>query len=349
MWIPLSSPKEQQDMTDNYVAQGASGYGLATVAENGVVLDSWFAETTLQSVTEISETRYFSASEAQTQFQLATPDHDAMRRVRSIAIQTTIADLRQPPRDLHDLYLRLHLLSQRKIKPWQSNLTGFIDLLINVAWTSHGPCLPEQLNELQKISRNTPRRPIVYSVFKLPRMVDYVPATDVYLLDPNKIMLGAYLAAGTFVSSAGFCNMNAGTLGPCMVEGRISLGATIQGGSHIGGGASIMGSTSGGGKHVVSLGANCLLGANAGVGISLGDNCAVEAGLYVTAGLPVMKSDGSKVKAIELSGQPNLLFRRNSTTGAVEVIPRSGGESLLVPVLHRSGQKPTYVPQDVWQ
>ena len=152
-------------MTDNYVAQGASGHGLATVAENGVVLDSWFAETTLQSVTEISETRYLSASEAQTQFQLATPDHDAMRQVRSIAIHTTIADLRQPPRDLHDLYLRLHLLSQRKIKPWQANLAGFTELLIDVAWTSHGPCLPEQLSpgSLRNIaveiylSRNTKR------------------------------------------------------------------------------------------------------------------------------------------------------------------------------------------------
>jgi 2,3,4,5-tetrahydropyridine-2-carboxylate N-succinyltransferase len=295
--------KEPKDMTDNYVAQGASGYGLATVAENGVVLDSWFAETTLQSVTEISETRYFSASEAQTQFQLATPDHDTMRRVRSIAIHTTIADLRQPPRNLHDLYLRLHLLSQRKMKPWQANLAGFTELLIDVAWTSHGPCLPEQLKELQKVSRNTPGRPTVYSVFRL----------------------------------------------PCMVEGRISLGATIQGGSHIGGGASIMGSTSGGGKHVVSIGANCLLGANSGVGISLGDNCAVEAGLYVTAGLPVTLADGTQVKAITLSGQSNLLFRRSATTGRVEVVDRPGEQSLLLPTLHRSGQNPTYVPEDVWQ
>lgn len=336
-------------MTENYVMRGASGYGLATVAENGVVLDSWFAETSLQPIIGRSGTRYLSSSEALREFKLITPASDVMRRVRSIAIQTTISDLGHPPQDIHDLYLRLHLLSQRKIKPWECNLDNYIDLLVDVVWTSHGPCLPEQLQELQKISKNTLGRPIVYNIFKLPRMIDYVPVADVYIMDPSKVILGAYLAAGTFMSSGGFCNANSGTLGACMVEGRISRGVTLQGGSHIGGGASIMGSTSGGGKHVVSLGENCLLGANSGVGISLGNNCAVEAGVYITAGIPVTKADGTTVKAIELSGLPNLLFRRNATTGKVEVVGRPGGSSLLNKLLHCTGSKPTFIPNDVWR
>lgn len=331
-------------MKNKYVASGASGYGLATVAENGVVLDSWFAEITLHSVSDKMETRYLSASEARVRYGLDTPEFDDLRRVKRVVIQTVIGDLRQPPKNIHDLYLRLHLLSQRLITPWQANLDGFLELLIDVAWTPLGPCLPSRMKEIHLAAKLRGEIPLQHNVFKLPRMQDYVPLTDVYVVDPGKVMLGAYLAPGTFVSPAGFCNMNSGTLGPCMVEGRISLGATVKEGTHIGGGASVMGSTSGGGKHVVVIGENCLLGANSGVGISLGDNCVVEAGLYVTAGLPVTRDDGTRVKAIALAGLPDVLYRRNAASGTVEAVHWTGGNKHLLSVLHRSGNSATCVP-----
>lgn len=332
-------------MVNNYLASAARGYGLATVSDNGIVLDSWFAETELHPLNSANETRYLSATEAINRYRLHTPADDPLRQVKNIAIHTSISDLRAPPRDIHDFYLRLHLLSQRKVRPLEVNMEGHLELLVDVVWTSRGPCLPQQFETLQRRCKEYGEHISLLSTFKLPRMLDYVPLPDVYILDPSKVILGAYLAPGTFVAPAGFCNMNAGTLGACMVEGRISLGVTVGGGCHIGGGASLMGSTTGGGKQKISLGENCLLGANAGVGISLGNNCAVEAGLYVTAGLPVFTEDNALVKADTLAGISNLLFRRNATNGRVEVKNWSGKKHLL-DVLHREGMALTFFNQN---
>jgi 2,3,4,5-tetrahydropyridine-2-carboxylate N-succinyltransferase len=165
-------------------------------------------------------------------------------------------------------------------------------------------------------------------------MTDYVVPDRVRIADADRVRLGAHLARGTTVMHEGFVNFNAGTLGPSMVEGRISQGVVVGHGSDLGGGSSVMGTLSGGGKEVIRVGERCLIGANGGIGISLGDDCVVEAGLYVTAGTRVTRPDGSVVKAGELSGADNLLFRRNSTSGAVEVLPRTGGSVALNLALH---------------
>ena len=245
----------------------------------------------------------------------------------------TVIDLDHPPVDVPDAYLRLHLLSHRLVRPHEVNLDGIFGVLPNVVWTSAGPCAVEGF-ELTR-ARLLARRPLtVLSVDKFPRMADYVVPTGVRIGDADRVRLGAHLAAATTVMHEGFVNYNAGTLGTSMVEGRISAGVVVGDGSDIGGGASIIGTLSGGGTTVISIGEGCLLGANSGIGISLGDGCVVEAGCYVTAGTKVTLPDGSIVKARDLSGQAGMLYRRNSMTGAVEAVPRTGSWGGLNAALH---------------
>jgi 2,3,4,5-tetrahydropyridine-2-carboxylate N-succinyltransferase len=259
---------------------------------------------------------------------------DDRRRVRTAGVVCVIPSLAEPPADALDAYLRLHLLSHRLIRPHEANLDGVFGVLPNVAWTSHGPVDPAALPEVQRRFRAAGEPFHVTSVDKFPRMTDYVVPPGVRIADADRVRLGAHLADGTTVMHEGFVNFNAGTLGQSMVEGRISAGVVVGDGSDIGGGASIMGTLSGGGTAVISIGERCLLGANAGLGISLGDDCIVEAGLYLTAGARVSLPDGEVVKARELSGADGLLFRRNSLSGAVEAVPRSGAWSGLNAALH---------------
>ena len=254
--------------------------------------------------------------------------------MRTAVVLTEVASLADPPADPHDAYLRLHLLSHRLVRPHEVNLDGVFGVLNNVAWTSHGPVDPAALAEVQMRFRAAGEPFAVTAIDKFPRMSDYVVPAGVRIADADRVRLGAHLAAGTTVMHEGFVNFNAGTLGSSMVEGRISAGVVVGDGSDIGGGASIMGTLSGGGTQVISIGERCLLGANAGLGISLGDDCVVEAGLYVTAGSRVTTPDGEVVKAGTLSGADGLLFRRNSQSGAIEVLPRSGNWGGLNAALH---------------
>lgn len=243
---------------------------------------------------------------------------------RRVAVVTFVEDLDAPPVDIHDAYLRLHLLSHRRIAPHGCNLDGLFGLLANAVWTSAGPCDVESFPAAQRAALVAGVPLVVNGVDKFPRMLDYVVPSGVRIADGSRVRLGAHLAEGTTVMHEGFVNFNAGTLGPAMVEGRISAGVVIGADTDLGGGASIMGTLSGGGKQVISVGRNCLVGANGGIGISLGDYCVVEAGLYVTAGTRVTDPNGQVVKAERLSGASGLLYRRNSTTGAVEVLRREG-------------------------
>jgi len=230
----------------------------------------------------------------------------------------------------------LHLLSHRLAKPRTLNLDGAFGLLANVAWTSIGPVALDALEDVRYNQLKQGLQLVVNGVDKFPRMTDYVVPSGVRIADASRVRLGAHLASGTTVMHEGFCNFNAGTLGASMVEGRISAGVVIGDGSDIGGGASIMGTLSGGGKEMVTVGEKCLLGANSGLGISLGNNCVIEAGLYVTAGTQVKLPDGTTVKARELSGANDILFRRNSLTGAVEVVQRTGSWGGLNAALHKN-------------
>lgn len=260
---------------------------------------------------------------------------DDDRGVHVVVVRTVIGSLEDKAADAYDAYLRLHLLSHRLVAPHGLNADGFFGVLTNVVWTNHGPCAVEGFESVR--ARLRKRGPVtVYGVDKFPRMVDYVLPAGVRVADADRVRLGAHLAAGTTVMHEGFVNFNAGTLGSSMVEGRISAGVVVGDGSDVGGGASIMGTLSGGGTEVISVGERCLLGANAGLGISLGDDCVVEAGLYVTAGTKVQTGDGQTVKARELSGANNLLFRRNSLSGAVEVVKRDGTGITLNEALHQN-------------
>ena len=299
----------------------ASAIGLATFAGD-TLLDAWYPSPALsQTPTDVS-----GLSNA--------IDSDSIRGVRVETMLTTIADLSAAPTDAADAYLRLHLLSHRLVRPRTINLDGIFGLLANVAWTNLGPIPIDQINEARLRARGKGLHVTVMSVDKFPRMVDYVVPSGVRIADADRVRLGAHVASGTTVMHEGFINFNAGTLGTSMVEWRISAGVVVGDGSDIGGGASIMGTLSGGGKEVVSIGAGSLIGANAGVGLSLGDNCIVEAGLYVTAGSKVTMPDGSIAKAKEVSGHDNLLFRRNSQTGAIEVVLRTGSWGGLNSALH---------------
>lgn len=312
--------------------QGASAVGLATVTVNGTVLDTWYPYPELGEFGESGTTRLSPTDPEYARFaELVGPDE--ARRVEVVAVRTTIADLATAPVDTHDVYLRLHLLSHRLVAPHGASLEGQFGLLANVVWTNHGPCSVEEF-ELVRAKLRARGTVTVYGVDKFPRMVDYVLPVGVRIADADRVRLGAHLAEGTTVMHEGFVNFNAGTLGASMVEGRISAGVVVGDGSDVGGGASIMGTLSGGGKQIISIGERCLLGANAGLGISLGDDCVIEAGLYVTAGTKVALPDGATVKAADLSGRSNLLFRRNSLSGSVEVVARKGTGIELNAALH---------------
>lgn len=273
-------------------------------AQSGVTLDAWFPDGDVEPVRSCLAER--------------------IGLVRGEKVSVTIDSVDEPATSAAEAYLRLHLLSRRAVKPHDVNLDGVFGLLTNVAWTSAGPVLPDLVDALRAAASSHDHDVHVTSVDKFPRMTDYVIPSGVRIADADRVRLGAHLAEGTTVMHEGFVNFNAGTLGPSMVEGRISAGVVVGAHSDLGGSASIMGTLSGGGTEVISVGEHCLIGANAGIGISLGDHCTVEAGLYVTAGTKVTLPDGSIHRGRDLSGQSGLLYRRNSVTGTVEAVPSDG-------------------------
>lgn len=296
------------------------GSGIATIAGNGDLLDCWFMQVSLNPIAAPSD-------------RSALLTADPLRSVTKQMIDIEI-DLNATPTSAADVYLRLHLLSHRLVKPHDQNLDGIFGLLTNVAWTSAGPCSLIDFELTRAKLRVAHGNLTIYSVDKFPRMVDYVVPEGVRIADGDRVRLGAYLSAGTTIMHEGFVNFNAGTLGKSMVEGRISAGVVVGDGSDVGGGASIMGTLSGGGKEVISIGERCLLGANSGLGISLGNDCVIESGTYITAGSKITLPDGAVVKARELSGASNLIFRRNSQSGNLEVVPKVGGWNGLNSILH---------------
>jgi 2,3,4,5-tetrahydropyridine-2-carboxylate N-succinyltransferase len=316
----------------SFIEGGAWGAGLATFAGDRV-LEAFYPAPKLGDPPGGECARELSAGEAE-RYGIPRVRTDDRLNVRQTPVLTVIADLSEPPADTLDAYLRLHLLSHRVIKPHDANLAGIFGVLPTVAWTNHGPIDPGELTSVRISFRARGDELQVHSLDKFPRMTDYVAPSGVRIADADRVRLGAHLADGTTVMHEGFVNFNAGTLGHSMVEGRISAGVVVGDGSDIGGGSSIMGTLSGGGTEVISIGERCLLGANAGLGISLGDDCTVEAGLYVTAGTLITLPDGDVVKARELSGASGLLFRRNSRTGTVEALPRSGSWAGLNAALH---------------
>ena len=303
----------------------AYGFGIATQNLAGSILESSFYELGLGNAPTNNVDSNFKSLIGE----------DPIRKVKKVAIEVII-NLNDKPKDAADVYLRLHLLSHRLVKPHGLNLDGMFSLLANVVWTSAGACEVEGFEKVRPQLLNKFQNLTIYGVDKFPRMVDYVIPAGVRIADGDRVRLGAYLSSGTTVMHEGFVNFNAGTLGKSMVEGRISAGVVVGDGSDIGGGASIMGTLSGGGKEIISIGERTLLGANSGIGISLGNDCVVEAGIYVTAGSKITLPDGKIVKAKELSGANNLLFRRNSQTGSLEVLPKTGSWSGLNSVLHKN-------------
>jgi len=298
---------------------GAHAVGIATFAGEQV-LDVWYPDPHSVDAAHLERLE----------------GEDADRKVQRLVVETFIPDLGEPPSDPKDAYLRLHLLSHRVHKPHDISVEGIFGVLNNVVWTTEGPCAVDGFSDVKARMVSAGRSPAVTSIDKFPRMTDYVVPSGVRIADADRVRLGAYLAEGTTVMHEGFVNFNAGTLGTSMVEGRISSGVVIGDGTDIGGSASIMGTLSGGGTEVISIGEHCLLGANSGVGISLGDDCVVEAGLYVTAGTIVTLPDDSVAKGRDMSGIDNMLFRRNSVTGRVEALPRSGSWGGLNDALHHN-------------
>jgi 2,3,4,5-tetrahydropyridine-2-carboxylate N-succinyltransferase len=305
----------------------AWAHGVATYAGD-TVLDAWFPAPVLGEPDDTKPSDELSS----------LADQDDARGVHRTAVTVCVEDLQAPPKDTLDVWLRLHLLSHRLVQPHTVNLDGVFGLLSNVVWTSAGPCAVEGFEQTRLRLKAAGQHVTVFGVDKFPRMVDYVLPPGVRVADADRVRLGAHLADGTTVMHEGFVNYNAGTLGTSMVEGRISAGVVVGDGSDIGGGASVMGTLSGGGTHVISIGRRCLVGANAGIGISLGDDCVVEAGCYVTAGtkVTVRDMDGKPkvVKAADLSGASNVLFRRNSVSGTVEAVAWKGEGIALNAVLH---------------
>ncbi len=307
-------------------ANSAWGFGLASLDAGGAVLDVWFPEPALGTAPD---------GDWHTPSILASLEgHDDIREVTGTVRHVVIDDLSAPPQDPIDVWLRLHLLSHRLVRPHGQNLDGVFGLLTNVVWTTLGPCSVEGFEHTRLRAREAGKDLQVYGVDKFPRMLDYVVPTGVRISDGDRVRLGAHLAPGTTVMHEGFVNFNAGTLGSSMIEGRVSAGVVVGEGSDVGGGASVMGTLSGGGRQVVSIGERCLLGANAGLGISLGDDCVVAAGCYVTAGTKLTLPDGSVVKARELSGQSGWLFWQNSLTGGIEAVRRTSEGIALNAALH---------------
>jgi 2,3,4,5-tetrahydropyridine-2-carboxylate N-succinyltransferase len=292
---------------------GAHAYGLATLTPDGTVLDVWYPEPLLGAAPD---------RELEPELLTVLEGEDLVRQVTKAVVLTEIEDLAQAPTDAYDVWLRLHLLSHRLVAPHGLSLDGQFGLLANVVWTSIGPCAVGDFEATRARARAAGQHLQVTSVDKFPRMTDYVVPSGVRIGDADRVRLGAHLAEGTTVMHEGFVNFNAGTLGTAMVEGRVSAGVTVGDGSDVGGGASIMGTLSGGGTTVISVGQNCLIGANAGIGISLGNDCVVAAGTYVTAGAKVRMPDGTVVKASELSGHDGILFIVDSQTGVLEARPR---------------------------
>ncbi len=303
----------------------AWAWGLATVHTTGAVLDAWYPEPSLGN--DVTDEPPSLLAEAQYV--------DEIRQVETKVVRVEI-DLDAAPETVEDAYLRLHLLSARLVAPHGQNLTGIFGVLPNNAWTTAGPVRIGDVNRVRTLLRSRGEQLTVYGIDKFPRMVDYIVPAGVRIADADRVRLGAHLAEGTTVMHEGFVNFNAGTLGTSMVEGRISAGVVVGDGTDVGGGASIMGTLSGGGQEIISLGERCLLGANSGVGISLGNDCVVEAGLYVTAGTKVALSKGEIVKARELSGQNDLLFLRDSVHGNVRVLHRRGSKVELNSELHNN-------------
>ena len=299
----------------------AYGYGISTIAKDGSILDTYFHQLGLGTA-EASRVDLANLEGA-----------DNEREITRALVKTEI-ELDKPPASVSDAYLRLHLLSHRLVKPHGLSLEGIFSILNNVIWTSHGPCAIAGFDQVRLKLRAKYGYLAIYGVDKFPRMLDYVVPEGVRVANADRVRLGAYLSPGTTVMHEGFVNFNAGTLGASMVEGRISAGVVVGDGSDIGGGASIMGTLSGGGKEVISIGKRTLLGANSGLGISLGDDCVLEAGVYLTAGSKVLLPDGKVVKARELSGANSLLIRRNSQSGALEALNKSGTWGGLNSVLH---------------
>jgi 2,3,4,5-tetrahydropyridine-2-carboxylate N-succinyltransferase len=311
-------------MSQDQKTESAWGQGLASIAADGTVLDTWFrslgwGETVPDDAPSVDAGARF----------------DGRRGVQLVPVRMVI-NVSAAPKDTSDVYLRLHLLSHRYARPRSLNLDGAFGLLANVAWTNYGPVALDSLEDVRWNAKVHGDTLTVHGVDKFPRMTDYVVPSGVRIADADRVRLGAHLAPGTTVMHEGFCNFNAGTLGASMVEGRISAGVIVGDGSDIGGGASIMGTLSGGGKEMITIGERCLLGANSGIGISLGDECIVEAGLYITAGSMLQVPDGSWVKARELSGVNGLLFRRNSKSGTVEAVQRTGNWGGLNAALHKN-------------
>ncbi|MFF8957218.1 2,3,4,5-tetrahydropyridine-2,6-dicarboxylate N-succinyltransferase [Streptomyces sp. NPDC014894] len=326
-------------MTDTTAPRttGAVAAGLATLSADGTVLDTWFPAPELVAEPGPAGTERLAPERAAELLGAGAAQAigpDARRGVEVVAVRTVISSLEEKPLDAHDAYLRLHLLSHRLVRPHGQSLDGVFGLLANVAWTSIGPVAVDDIETVRLNARAEGLHLAVTSIDKFPRMTDYVVPKGVRIADADRVRLGAHLAEGTTVMHEGFVNFNAGTLGTSMVEGRISAGVVVGDGSDIGGGASTMGTLSGGGNVIISIGERCLVGAEAGVGIALGDECVVEAGLYVTAGTRITLPDGEIVKARELSGANNILFRRNSVTGAVEARPNNAVWGGLNDVLH---------------
>jgi 2,3,4,5-tetrahydropyridine-2-carboxylate N-succinyltransferase len=308
------------------VGKSAWGYAVATVGWDEVPLSFWFPAPQLGMPCAADGAERGVGEEQE----------DPVRAVRIRRQLCVTADLDLPPADSADAYLRLHLLSHRLVRPNAMNLDGIFGVLPNVGWTSLGPVAVGEIGAARQRALARGIHLDVRSVDKFPAMLDYVVPSGVRVADAARVRLGAHLAEGTTVMHEGFVNFNAGTLGPSMVEGRISQGVVVGAGTDIGGGASIMGTLSGGGTQVISVGQRCLLGANSGLGISLGDDCIIEAGLYLTAGTIVSLPGGQQAKARDLSGQAGLLFRRNSVTGSVEALTRPGQWGGLSTDLHAS-------------
>lgn len=315
---------EQEFDSTTAPGQSAWAWGLASIHSSGQVLDAWYPDPHLGQPKPDSQPLACLR---------ALRTSDETRAVTTEIIKTVI-NLDEAPSDTADAYLRLHLLSHRLRKPRSINLDGIFGVLPNVVWTTAGPCHVDTFDDVRPRLHSHRGGLVVLAVDKFPRMVDYVLPSGVRVADGARVRLGAHLAAGTTVMHEGFVNFNAGTLGASMVEGRVSQGVIVGDGSDVGGGASIMGTLSGGGTEMISVGKGCLLGAESGLGISLGDNCVIEAGLYVTAGTKVQLPDGRVVKARELSGVPDLLFLRDSQSGAVVVKARAGQQVELNAALH---------------